>query len=87
MSVPVVEPKPTPPNPLQAPAADAYAPTPRQRKLIYFACTVLIACALVLILVANPKIPLPARLILGAINIIAAATLLLLVRQKSRPSA
>jgi hypothetical protein len=48
---------------------------------------VLIVCALVLIFVANPKIPLPARLILAAINIIAAATLLLLVRQKSKPPA
>jgi len=74
---------PTPP-----PAAtDAYAPTPRQRKLIYLACTVLIVCALVLIFVATPKIPLPARLILAAINIIAAATLLLLVGQKSKPFA
>jgi hypothetical protein len=38
-----------------------------------------------LIFVANPKIPLPVRLILAAINMIAAATLLLLVRQKSKP--
>ena len=68
-------------------ASDACAPTPRQRKLIYLACTVLLVCALVLIFVANPKIPLPARLILAAINIIAAATLLLLVRQKSKPPA
>ena len=77
---------PTDPTPPPAPT-DAYAPTPRQRKLIYLACTVLIVCALVLIFVANPKIPLPARLILAAINIIAAATLLLLVRQKSKPPA
>ena len=79
MTVPPAAPK-TPPA-----AVDAYAPTPRQRKLIYLACTVLIVCALVMIFVANPKIPLPARLILGAINIIASATLLLLVRQKSKP--
>jgi len=83
MSTPAAEPKPTPPP--EPPAVDAYAPTPRQRKLIYLACTVLMVCALVLIFVANPKIPLPARLILAAINIIAVATLLLLVRQKSRP--
>ena len=81
MTVPPVTPTPPPTPP------DAYAPTPRQRKLIYLACTVLIVCALVLIFVANPKIPLPARLILAAINIIAAATLLLLVRQKSKPPA
>jgi len=81
MTVPPVTPTP-PPN-----STDAYAPTPRQRKLIYLACTVLIVCALVLIFVANPKIPLPARLILAAINIIAAATLLLLIRQKSKPPA
>jgi hypothetical protein len=69
----------------QPTTTDAYAPSPRQRKLIYLACTVLIGCALVLIFVANPKIPLPARLILAAINLIAAATLVLLVRQKSQP--
>lgn len=65
--------------------SSAYTPTPRQRSTIYLTCTLLFLSALVFIFVPTPKIPLPARIGLAAVNLILAATLALIVRQKSTP--
>jgi hypothetical protein len=65
--------------------SEVYAPTPRQRTTIYLACGLLVVCSIVLLLVPSPKIPMAGRIVLASINLIAAAILLLIVRQKSTP--
>jgi len=80
MSAPV-----EPDSPLSKPAAPAegYSPTPRQRTTIYLACGLLVGCSIVLLLLPSPKIPMAGRVALASVNMIAAAILLLIVRQKS----
>jgi hypothetical protein len=43
----------------------------------------LVVCSIVLLLVPSPKIPMAGRVALASVNMIAAAILLLIVRQKS----
>jgi len=75
-----------PAEPDQPPSkSEAYAPTPRQRTTIYLACGLLVVCSIVLLLVPSPKIPMAGRIALASVNMIAAAILLLIVRQKSAP--
>jgi len=62
-----------------------FTPTARQRSTIYLTCTLLFLSALVLLFVPTTKIPLPGRIALAAVNLILAATLALIVRQKSNP--
>jgi hypothetical protein len=69
----------TPPNP-----PSAFAPTARQRVTIYLTCTLLFLSAIVLLFVPSAKLPLPGRLALASMNLILAATLALIVRQKSQ---
>ena len=64
-----------------------YTPTARQRTTIYLTCALLVVAALVLLFVPTDKLPLPGRLALAAVNLILAATLALIVRQKSNPPA
>jgi len=80
MSAPV-----EPNSPLSKPAspAEGYSPTPRQRTTIYLACGLLVGCSIVLLLLPSPKIPMAGRVALASVNMIAAAILLLIVRQKS----
>lgn len=78
-------PKPSPES--DSNASSTYAPTARQRTTIYLTCALLVIAALVLLFVPTDKIPLPGRLALAAFNLIAAATLALIVRQKSNPPA
>ncbi len=66
-------------------ASSAFTPTPRQRSTIYLTCALLFLSALVLLFVPSAKLPLPARIALAAVNLILAATLALIVRQKSNP--
>jgi hypothetical protein len=63
----------------------AFTPTARQRSTIYLTCTFLVLAAIMLLFVPSVKIPLPGRLTLAALNLIMAATLALIVRQKSNP--
>lgn len=75
-----------PPAPDQPPSkSEVYAPTPRQRTTVYLACALLVVCSIVLLLVPSPKIPMAGRIALASVNLIAAAILLLIVRQKSAP--
>ena len=76
-----IEPK-SPPSKSASPA-EVYSPTPRQRTTIYLACGLLVGCSIVLLLLPSPKIPMAGRVALASVNIIAAAILLLIVRQKS----
>ncbi len=79
-------PTPAAPQPPSMPeTSSTFAPTPRQRSTIYLTCTLLFLSALVFIFIPTTKIPLPGRLALAAFNLIAAATLALIVRQKSNP--
>ncbi len=80
MSAPI-EPN-SPPSPPASPA-EVYSPTPRQRTTIYLACGLLVGCSIVLLLLPSPKIPMAGRVALASVNMIAAAILLLIVRQKS----
>ena len=80
MSAPI-EPNSPPSKP--ASPAEVYSPTPRQRITIYLACGLLVVCSIVLLLVPSPKIPMAGRVALASVNMIAAAILLLIVRQKS----
>ncbi len=77
-------PAPTEPSlPPSTPAA--YVPTPRQRVTVYLACALLIVVSIVLLTVPSAKVPLGGRIALASVNLIAAAILLLIVRQKSAP--
>lgn len=79
---------PTPAEPQSPPPSETssvFTPTPRQRSTIYLTCALLVLSALVFIFVPTTKIPLPGRLALAAVNLILAATLALIVRQKSNP--
>ena len=74
---------PRPPSPPKTPPT--FAPTARQRSTIYLTCTLLFLSALVLLFVPTTKLPLPGRIALAAMNLVLAATLALIVRQKSNP--
>ncbi len=66
----------TPPSP----------PTPstaRQRTTVYFGCALLITYAVILLAVPTPKISFPIRVVLAAVNLIAAAVLWLVARQNN----
>jgi hypothetical protein len=78
---------PTPPPDSGSSSSSAYVPTARQRTTIYLTCALLVLAALVLLFVPTAKLPLPGRLALAAVNLILAATLALIVRQKSHPPA
>jgi len=78
---------PTPSPDSDSNASSTYVPTARQRTTIYVTCTFLVVAALMLLFVPTDKLPLPGRLALAAVNLIAAATLALIVRQKSKPPA
>ncbi|PHX84765.1 MAG: hypothetical protein CK538_10290 [Opitutia bacterium] len=80
MSAPI-EPNSHPSKP--AAPAEGYSPTPRQCTTIYLACGLLVGCSIVLLLLPSPKIPMAGRVALASVNMIAAAILLLIVRQKS----
>ncbi len=80
MSAPIA---PNSPPSKPASSAEVYSPTPRQRTTIYLACGLLVVCSIVLLLVPSPKIPMAGRIALASVNMIAAAILLLIVRQKS----
>jgi hypothetical protein len=86
MSAPA-SPTPPPTPDSDANASSTYTPTARQRTTIYLTCALLVVAALVLLFVPTDKLPLPGRLALAAVNLILAATLALIVRQKSNPPA
>ena len=75
--------EPNSPPSKPASPAEGYSPTPRQRTTIYLACGLLVGCSIVLLLLPSPKIPMAGRVALASVNMIAAAILLLIVRQKS----
>jgi hypothetical protein len=75
--------EPNSPSSKPASPTEVYSPTPRQRTTIYLACALLVVCSFVLLLLPSPKIPMAGRVALASVNMIAAATLLLIVRQKS----
>ncbi len=75
---------PDPLAPIPPPSPESSdAPTPRQRTTVYLACTLLVLCSIVLLLLPSTRLPLPGRIALASVNLIAVAVLLLVVRQKS----
>jgi hypothetical protein len=78
---------PSAPTPHPPEKSDTFAPNPRQRTTIYLTCTLLFLSALVLLFVPSTKLTLPGRLALASLNLVLAATLALIVRQKSAPPA
>ena len=66
----------TPPSPPTPPPSTA-----RQRTTVYFGCALLVTYAVILLAVPTPKISLPIRVVLAAVNLIAAAVLWLVARQ------
>jgi hypothetical protein len=71
------------------PAPDATPPDPRttalrarQKMSVYFAITLLILCAIALLALPLPKVPFAFRAVAAAGDIVIAAVLWLVVRQK-----
>ena len=69
-------PFPPPPNPVAA------TQRARQKSSVYFAVTLLVLCAGALLFLPIPKIPFFVRALIAAGDLIIAAVLLLVVRQK-----